>query len=364
MFRQIAFVLFCGLLTGQSAVPQEAKSNPPQVPAAPPQAPVQGERPLIITEAREVIVPVTVVDEKGRYVSNLEAKDFRILDENKPQRITFFSHDLRQPIVVGFLVDLSNNSRIHWNNYADAITELIDTLLPGDDPRYSGYLIGYGNQAEMLVNTTRDADKLVSAVRRMKAGGSAAFYDALYMACTDRTLIQGEPYQPRRVVIVIGDGHNSTGQKSVNQMIELAKRNLITIFGLSTQAFGFDNPTEDDLERLATETGGHVEYPLNALYKNVSGYLSHPTDAGNYVYEAGTGGYAAEISSGITNAVSGIAGDVATQYVIRYVPDFGDDPRPKVFRHIKVELPNLPGVKIRARDGYYPDLPPVVGPSR
>jgi Ca-activated chloride channel family protein len=357
MFRQIAFALLCGLVTGRPAVPQQAPPNPPP-------APVQAEQPVFTTQAREVIVPVTVVDEKGRYVSNLEAKDFRILDENKPQRITFFSHDQRQPIVVGFLVDLSNNSRIHWNNYADAITELIDTLLPGDDPRYSGYLIGYGNQAEMLVNTSRDADKLVAAVRRMKPGGSAAFYDALYMACTDRTLIQGEPYQPRRVVVVIGDGHNTSGSRGLNEMLELAKRNLITIFGLSTQAFGFDNPSQDDLDRLANETGGHVEYPLDSLYKDVSGYLSHPTDAGNYVYEVGTGGYAAQISSGITNAVSGISGDIATQYVIRYIPDFGDDPRAKVFRHIKVELPNLPGVKIRARDGYYPDLPPVVGPRR
>jgi VWFA-related protein len=358
MFRQIAFALLCGLLTGRPAVPQQAAKS------TPPSAPVQSEQPLIKIEAKEVIVPVTVVDDKGKYVSNLEMKDFRILDENHPQRITFFSHDQRQPIVVGFLVDLSNNSKIHWSNFADAITELIDTLLPGDDPRYSGYLIGYGNQAEMLVNTTRDADKLVKAVQRMKPGGSAAFYDALYMACTDRTLIKGEPYQPRRVVIVIGDGHNSTGQKGINEMLELAKRNLITIFGMSTQAFGFDNPTQDDLERLATETGGHVEYPLDSLYKDVSGYLSSPKDAGNYTYEVGTGGYAAQISGGITKAVEGIAGDIATQYVIRYVPDLEGDPRARVFRHIKVELPNLPGVKIRARDGYFPDLPPVVAPIR
>ncbi|MGP8247551.1 MAG: VWA domain-containing protein, partial [Bryobacteraceae bacterium] len=97
MFRRIAFVLLSGFLTGWPAAPQTAPSNPPP-------APVQGERPLITTEAREVIVPVTVVDDKGRYVSNLEAKDFRILDEGKPQKITFFSHDQRQPIVVGFLV--------------------------------------------------------------------------------------------------------------------------------------------------------------------------------------------------------------------------------------------------------------------
>src|ERR1035441_8167222 len=35
--------------------------------------------------ATEVIVPVTVTDDKGRFVSNLVKKDFRVLDEGKPQ---------------------------------------------------------------------------------------------------------------------------------------------------------------------------------------------------------------------------------------------------------------------------------------
>ena len=58
-------------------------------------------------------------------------------------------------------------------------------------------------------------------------------------------------------------------------------------------AFGFANEDQDMLERLTHETGGHVEYPLNSLYKDVSGYLSNPPDDGNYALTVGTGGYAA-----------------------------------------------------------------------
>src|ERR1700733_2038517 len=86
----------------------------------------------------EVIVPVTVTDSKGRFVSNLVANDFRILDEGKPQKIEFFSHTQKQPIVVGFLLDMSNNTRIHWKRYQESVMELVWNLLPGD-PRYSGY---------------------------------------------------------------------------------------------------------------------------------------------------------------------------------------------------------------------------------
>src|SRR5579872_6471588 len=115
MFRSCVAVSLCGLLLSVPAVPQAQQGQA---------RPEQLEQPPIRVAVNEVIVPVTVTDDKGRFVSNLEAKDFRILDEGKPQRITFFSHDQRQPIVVGFLVDLSNNNKIHWNTFRDAILEL------------------------------------------------------------------------------------------------------------------------------------------------------------------------------------------------------------------------------------------------
>jgi Ca-activated chloride channel family protein len=80
---------------------------------APPQAPATATTPSFTTETREVIVPVTVTDEKGKFVSNLDAKDFRIFDEGKEQKIDYFSRERSQPVVVGFLLDMSNNMRIH-----------------------------------------------------------------------------------------------------------------------------------------------------------------------------------------------------------------------------------------------------------
>ena len=355
---------FCGLLWWVASAAQQ----PPQSPAAaqtPTSLPASkpGETvPTFRGQATEVIVPVTVTDDKGKFLSNLEAKDFEILDEGRPQRIKFFSHDQRQPIVVGFLIDQSNSMRIHWNHYQDAILELVWNLLPGD-PRYRGYLISYSNEAELLVNTTQNSEPIAEKIRKMKPGGGAALYDAIYKACTNRQLVNGEPYEPRRVIIIVGDGHNSAGNKSLDEVLEIAQRNLVTIYGMSTQAFGFDNEDQSVLERLATETGGHVEYPLNNPYKDVSGYLSNPQDAGNYAITVGTGGYAAAISKGIIDAVAGISGEITTQYILRYVPDIETDVKPKVFRHIEVKVPMLPTVKIHARLGYYPNPVPGSTPT-
>src|SRR5689334_14405271 len=101
--------------------------------------------PPIRVQVNEVIVPVTVTDDKGRFVSNLDAKDFRIQDEGQDQKIEYFSRERSQPVVVGFLVDMSNATRIHWKNFQDAAIEMALNMLPGD-PKFSGYLISYGNE--------------------------------------------------------------------------------------------------------------------------------------------------------------------------------------------------------------------------
>ena len=315
---------------------------------------VQPPQPPIRVQVNEVQVPITVTDDKGRFVTDLEAKDFRIYDEGKLQTITYFSREGNQPVVVGFLLDMSNAMRIHWKHFQDATMELVFGLLPGDR-KFHGYLVTYSTDAEVAVNTTWDSEKIVEKLRKIKPGGGAALYDAIYKACTTRSLIPGEPYQPRRVLVIIGDGHDNSSKKSLEEVLEIAQRNLVTIYAMSTVAFGFNSEGEKNLIRLCEKTGGRVEYPLNRLYKDVSGYLSTPSDEGNYAYKVGTGGYAAELSQGIFNAVKAIAGEVTTQYILRYVPSAGPEGQlnNKVFRTIRVEVANLPNVKIRAREGYY-----------
>ena len=350
MVGRIPIVLMIAALAfSQSTEPKASAPEQPKPAAAPPTSPIQ-------VQVNEVIVPVTVTDEKGRFVSNLDAKDFRIFDEGKEQQLHFFSREQKQPVVVGFLVDMSNANRLHWKTYQDATIELVLNLLPGDDPRYSGYLITYGNEAEVAVDTTPDAEKLVDKLRKIKPGGGAALYDAIDLACRKRHVMAGEPYDPRRVLIIVGDGHDTASKKSLEEVLELAQRNLITIYGIGTTAYGFNSEGDKILARLTDETGGRVEYPLQGLYSGVSGYLSTPSDEGNYAYKVGTGGYAAEVSGGIFHAVANIAGEVTTQYILRYTPDINPKTEGKAFRNIRVAV-NLPNIKIRARKGYYPAAP-------
>ncbi|MBY0374689.1 MAG: VWA domain-containing protein [Bryobacteraceae bacterium] len=303
----------------------------------------------------EVIVPVTVVNEKGKFVNDLDQKDFELYDEGKLQEITYFNRDRQQPVVVGFLIDQSNVQRLHWPKFLEASQELVVSLLPGDDPRFAGYLVTYSNEAELKANTTSDPEKLLEKIRKLKPGGGAALFDALYMACTSRNLVKGEPVEPRRVVVIVGDGHDNASKKTLEEVLELAQRNLVTVYGVSTVAFGFAAEGEKNLTRLCEETGGRVVYPLQGVYKDVSGFLSTPSDEGNYALKVGTGGYASAIAQGLFRAVSDTMGEITTQYIMRYVP--GETDSKKTFRKIEVKVPRYPNVTIRARKGYYPYNP-------
>ncbi len=308
----------------------------------------------IKVSVNEVIVPVTVTDEKGRFVSDLDAKDFHIFEENKPQTIRFFTRERSQPVVVGFILDLSTASRIHWKSFQDASEELVQNLLTGD-PKYSGYLIDYAQDAEIAVNTTKDSEPIVEKIRKLKPGGGAALYDAIYLACTSHKLVQGEPIEPRRIIVIIGDGHDNASKHSLKQVIELAQRNLVTIYCISTEAFGFTNESDPNLQLLATETGGRVVYPLGEVYRDTDGYLSHPSDDGNYALSVGTGAYRSVLDGNMYHAVADIAGEVTTQYILRYV---SDNPSDKSYRNLKVVV-DLGNVKVRARKGYYASAAPA-----
>ncbi len=187
---------------------------------------------------------------KGRFVSNLEQKDFQILDEGKPQNIEFFSRERSQPVVAGFLIDLSNSSRAQWKNFQTAATELILTLLPGKE-KFSGYLIGYGNKAEPdgQHHHRSRAFRFQAPrpeARRWRHDCSMPF---IWPAPT-AALIQGRSLfrTARRVLIVVGDGTRAipTKEDSLEEALEVAQRNLVTIYGISTVSYGFTNESSDN----------------------------------------------------------------------------------------------------------------------
>ena len=96
------------------------------------------------------------------------------------------------------------------------------------------------------------------------------------LTCTSRALIHEIAFEPRRVLIVIGDGNDNASNKSLSEVLEVAQRNLVTIYGISTVAYGFYSAGSDNLTLAEEIPGarrispakclqGHKRIPIHAV---------------------------------------------------------------------------------------------------
>jgi VWFA-related protein len=122
------------------------------------------------------IVPVltTVTDNQGRLVPNLEQDEFTILDNGKPQEITFFQHET-QPFTVVVMLDFSASMTTHLDLLKQATEQFILRMLPAD----KGQVGAFSDKIQFSGEFTNDRDDLVAALKDLQFGNPTRLYDAI-----------------------------------------------------------------------------------------------------------------------------------------------------------------------------------------
>src|SRR5947209_17422273 len=67
------------------------------------------------SDVSTVTVDVAVLDTKGHFIPNIPAGNFRILEDNVPQKVESYSKG-EAPITVCLLVEFSNRYQQYWSN--------------------------------------------------------------------------------------------------------------------------------------------------------------------------------------------------------------------------------------------------------
>ena len=131
-----------------------------------------------------VNVPFMVIDKKNRMVIDLTQKDFRLLEDSKPQSITFFSRESSLPLRIGILIDTSNSirERLHFEQEA-AIDFLSENLRPEKDQAFA---VAFDVEPQLLQDYTDDVDKLATAIHGLQSGGGTGLFDAIYFAAKEK----------------------------------------------------------------------------------------------------------------------------------------------------------------------------------
>ena len=136
----------------------------------------------IRVSVRLVTVTAVVTDSTGRYIRNLKADDFSILEDGAPQTISIFRHNPDAPLSVGIVFDLRNTMDKKMKAAAYAVEYFVRHLRSTD----SSFLLTFDNSPTLRQEFTTDHTATLRRLRSLRLGQDGpALPGALEMALNE-----------------------------------------------------------------------------------------------------------------------------------------------------------------------------------
>ena len=199
-----------------------------------------------------VSVPATVLDAQGRLVPNLQQDEFTILDNGKPQQITFFQNET-QPFTVVVMLDYSASMTSSLDLLRAAAEQFLIRMLPQD----KGQVGAFSDKIELSGAFTNDRDDLISALRDLQYGNPTRLWDAV-----DESIEVLKPVEGRKVVLVFTDGDDTYSRAGFGTVLDHAKQNEVMVYSIGLQSTYFNgqrmvrSQPDRSLKKISEETGG------------------------------------------------------------------------------------------------------------
>ena len=302
-----------------------------------------------------VSVPVSVIDRSGKYVPNLQRRDFHVFDNGIEQRVAYFA-TVDQPFTVVLLIDTSGSTHFRMDEIQDAAISFVNQLK--DEDRVM--VMSFDDQIRTLTEPTNNRDDLMKAIRRTRTGGGTRLYDAVEVVIKQKlSQISG-----RKAVVLFTDGVDTTSRHaSYSSTILEAEESDGAVYSVA-----YDTSDNMPLGSGGRFPGGRGGIILNFPFPGSGGGRggrgsggpggggSSPGDyrrANEYLHEVAqeSGGryYRGDTLRDISAAFSEVADELRRQYSIGYYPTPVGEPGQR--REIKVRV-SQPGLVVKARDSY------------
>ena len=275
----------------------------------------QGDKYLFHSEAQEVVLHATVVDQHQRLVTNLNQNDFTILEDGQPQKITRFSRE-DIPVSIGILIDNSGSMRDKRQAVNTASLDLVRASNQEDEV----FVVNFSDEAIIDADLTSDINKMKEGLEQIDSRGGTALYDAV-VASSDYLAKKGR--REKKVLLVITDGEDNASTDTLEQAVRRVQDDSgPMIYTIGILGGEHEKRAKRALEQLALQTGGVSFFPKDL--------------------------------SEVDQFARAVARDIRSQYSIYYRPT-----RPQEqggFRQVKVDVhaPGYGRLQVRTRSGYYP----------
>lgn len=258
-----------------------------------------------------VVLNIAVTDEFGKHISNLTQNDFKILEDDKLQKITTFSaEDANFAAVI--LMDTSGSMESRISLARSAAIRFLDGLR-GED--YAA-VYNFDSKVKKIQDFSTSRD-LAPMAFKMEAKGMTTLYDAIVHASKE---LSNRPEQ-RRAIIVLSDGMDTQSSASMDKALKSAMAVDATIYTVDMSATGGSATSSRQnasiLKSLSDKTGGRFV----------------ATPGGPQMREA----------------FQSIVEELSKQYTVGYQPT--NTNRDGRWRTIKIEI-SKPKTTARTRKGY------------
>jgi VWFA-related protein len=258
----------------------QAPAQPPVKPAQPPQSGEQegGSTTTFTFDVTRVNILFTVVDKKGRFVTDLGKEDFSVVEQKKPQVIQQFTAESDLPLRLAVLVDTSNSIREQFRFEQEAAIRFMQSIMRPQEDRMM--LVSFDSAAELVSDLTGDLKTLEKGIKGMHPGGGTALYDAIYFAAKEKLMVDQPRDKFRRAMIVISDGEDTQSRYTRDQALEMAQKADVVIYAISTNTKRDAMDGDNVLRYLTEETGGQAFFPfkvedLDQSFENIANELRH-----------------------------------------------------------------------------------------
>jgi VWFA-related protein len=296
----------------------------------------------IAIETSEVLLPVTVRDASGQFVTNLKAEDFLVYEDGVPQPITSFALK-RMPVHVVLLMDTSSSVTRELEDFKNAAWRFINSL----DPEDKVSLIRFDDKVELVQDWTSSRNTLKRALNRLSTGMFTKFNDALYLAANE----QLGKVQGRKAIIVLTDGIDS-GRGSVSA--ERAFRTLIEeevpVYAVSkTRIQG--QAEREELEYYMKSSSGSVnQLRIDGIKLTLAELEASERYLTRIAEETGGRIFLPDSFDDLDEVYQQVAEELRSQYVIFYTPT--NATRDGSYRGVRVKV-KQPNCHATTRFGYY-----------
>lgn len=305
-------------------------------------------------------VTATVTDRSGRFVPDLGKDDFLVYEDEEPVEVTHFSAE-RVPVSLGIVLDTSG-SMAGDKIYAarDAIDRFLDQLVDRDD---EVFLYTFDSTGDLLHEWTTDKASVSSSLRRIRANGGTAMYDAMAESVP---MAQGGQNR-KKAVVLISDGNDTNSRSDARDVKRLIRETEVLVY-----AVGIDGNAETTMTGRPPimrpppapipfpipgggGRGRGVPWPVPPQYPPSSGGIMRGDDRLNVAalreLTDDSGGRTEIVRDprDIDPATSSIADELSKQYYIGYPSRGHRDGR---WHTIRVELRDASAYRVRARRGY------------